>query len=145
MHCIRKLLGELGLNLPQSRKTRKPSPDVIAAPNWPAGRRIQIDATRLSLADGVCRVYREPGVQSRPVLASKAVWSLSMQLAKVVLDGGVAVLRSLNIHGTVLVRSDGGSDFAGEAFQQVCLKYGASVRCKDSQKDGMGVLEQNSQ
>jgi len=141
LHRIRELLGELGLNPPQPRKTRKPSPDVVASPDWPEGRRIQINATRLSLADGVCWVYHVLDVQSRVVLASEAVRSLSMQLAKVALDEGVAVLRSLGIHGTVLVQGDGGSDFTGEVFQQACLKYGAWVRCKVSQKDGMGVLE----
>ncbi len=64
-----------------------------------------------------------------------------MQLAKAALDEGVAVLRSLGIHGTVLVQSDGGSDFTSEVFQTACLRYGAWVRCKVSQKGGMGVLE----
>jgi putative transposase len=141
LHRIRKLLGELGLNPPQPCKTRKPAADVVAPPDWPTGRRIQIDATRLSLADGVCWVYHVLDVQSRVVLASKAVRSLSMQLAKEVLDEGVTVLRSLAIHSTVLVQSDGGSDFTGEVFQSACLRYGAWVRCKVSQKGGMGVLE----
>ena len=56
LHRVRDLLGELGLNPPPPRKTRKPSPAVVAPPEWPAGRRVQIDATRLSLADGVCWV-----------------------------------------------------------------------------------------
>lgn len=141
LHRIRELLGELGLNPPQPRKTRKPAADVVAAPDWPAGRRIQIDATRLSLADGVCWVYHVLDVESRVVLASKAVRSLSMQLAKAALDEAALVLRSLDIHGSVLVQSDGGSDFTGEVFQQACLKYGAWVRCKVSQKGGMGILE----
>ncbi len=141
LHRIRELLRELELNPPQPRKTRKPSPEVVAPPDWPTGRRVQIDATRLSLADGVCWVYHVLDVQSRVVLASKAVRSLSMQLAKAALDKGVAVLRSLGIDGTVLVQSDGGSDFTGEVFQTTCLRYGAWVRCKVSQKGGMGVLE----
>ena len=103
-HRVRELLGELGLNPPQPRKTRKPSPAVVAPPEWPTGRRIQIDATRLSLADGVCWVYHVLDVQSRVVLASKGVRSLSMQLAKAALDEGVAVLRSLGICGSVLVQ-----------------------------------------
>lgn len=141
LHRVRELLGELGLNPPQPRKTRKPAADVVAPPDWPTGRRIQIDATRLSLADGVCWVYHILDVQSRVVLASKAVRSLSMQLAKEALDEGVAVLRALTIHSTVLVQSDGGSDFTGEVFQSACLRYGTWVRCKVSQKGGMGVLE----
>ena len=141
LHRVRELLGELGLNPPQPRKTRKPAADVVSPPDWPAGRRVQIDATRLSLIDGVCWVYHVLDVQSRVVLASKAVRSLSMQLAKEVLDEGVGVLRSLAIHSSVLVQSDGGSDFTGEVFQNACLRYGAWVRCKVSQKGGMGVLE----
>ncbi len=141
LHRVRELLGELGLNPPQPRKTRKPAADVVAPPDWPTGRRIQIDATRLSLPDGVCWVYHVLDVQSRVVLASKAVRGLSMQLAKELLDEGVGVLRSLAIHSTVLVQSDGGSDFTGEVFQSACLRYGTWVRCKVSQKGGMGVLE----
>lgn len=141
LHRVRELLGELGLNPPQPRKTRKPAADVMSPPDWPIGRRVQIDATRLSLADGVCWIYHVLDVESRVVLASKAVRSLSMQLAKEVLDEGVGVLRSLAIHSTVLVQSDGGSDFTGEVFQNACLRYGAWVRCKVSQKGGMGVLE----
>ena len=104
LHRVRELLGELGLNPPQPRKIRKPSLEVAAPPEWPAGRRIQIDATRLSLAVGVCWVDHVLGVRSRVVLASKAVRSLSMQLAKPALDEGVAVLRSLGLHGGVLVQ-----------------------------------------
>ncbi len=141
LHGVRELLGELGLNPLQPRKTRKPSADVVSPPDWPAGRRVQIDATRLSLADGVCWVYHVLDVESRVVLASKAVRSLSMQLAREALDEGIGVLRSLGVHSTVLVQSDGGSDFTGEVFQSTCLRYGSWVRCKVSQKGGMGVLE----
>lgn len=141
LHRVRELLGELGLNPLQPRKTRKPAADIVSPPDWPVGRRVQVDATRLSLADGVCWVYHVLDVQSRVVLASKAVRSLSMQLAKEVLDEGIAVLRSHGIHSSILTQSDGGSDFTGEVFQSACLKHGAWVRCKVSQKGGMGVLE----
>ncbi len=137
LHRVRELLGELELNPAQPRKTRKPSVEVIAPPDWPAGRRVQIDATRLSLSDGVCWVYHVLDVQSRVVLASKAVRSLSMHLAKQALDEGIALLYSLGLCSTILVQSDGGSDFTSEVFQNACLKYGAWVRCKVSQKGGM--------
>ena len=137
LHRVRELLGELELNPPQPRKTRKPTSEVVAPTDWPVGRRLQIDATRLSLADGVCWVYHVLDVQSRVVLASKAVRSLSMHLAKAALDEGVAVLRSLGIHGSILIQSDGGSDFTSEVFQYACRKHGAWVRCKVSQKGGM--------
>ena len=141
LHRIRTLLGELGLNPSQPRKTRKPAKDVMPAPEWPAGRRVQIDATRLSLADGVCWVYHVLDVASRVVLASKAVRSLSMDLAKETLDEGVTVLRTNGIYGNILVQSDGGSDFTSEVFQNACQKHGSWVRCKVSQKGGMGILE----
>lgn len=141
MHRVRELLEELGLNPPQPRKTRKPSKEIMPAPDWPAGRRVQIDATRLSLSDGVCWVYHVLDVQSRVVLASKAARSLSMQLAKEALEAGVKVLRSHEITDAILVQSDGGSDFTGEAFQNTCLNHGSWVRCKVSQKGGMGILE----
>ena len=141
LHRVRKLLRELELNPPQPRKTRKPTAAVAIPADWPAGRRLQIDATRLSLADGVCWVYHVLDVQSRVVLASKAVRSLSMHLAKAALDEGVAVLRSIGVPGTVLVQSDGGSDFTSEVFQNACSRYGAWVRCKVSQRGGMGIFE----
>ena len=68
-----------------------------------------------------------------------------MQLAKAVLDEGVAVLRSLGIYSSVLVQSDGGSDFTGEVFQNACLRYGSWIRCKVSQRGGMGILERLNQ
>ncbi len=141
LHRVRELLGELGLRAPQPRKIRKPAAEVVAPPEWPTGRRVQIDATRLSLPGGVCSVYHVLDVQSRVVLASKAVRSLSMQLAKATLDEGVTGLRSLGICGPILVQSDGGSDFTSEVFQNACLRYGAWVRCKVSQRGGMGILE----
>jgi hypothetical protein len=58
------------------------------------------------------------------MLASKAVRCLLMQLelATTVLDKGVAVLHSLNIHGTAPVQS-AGSNFTGEAFQTTRLTH----------------------
>ncbi|GGR27568.1 hypothetical protein [Deinococcus ruber] len=48
LHKIRVALGELHLHPPLPRKIRKPSPKVSAPQDWPEGRRVQIDATRLS-------------------------------------------------------------------------------------------------
>ncbi len=64
-----------------------------------------------------------------------------MHLAKAALDEGVAVLRSIGVSGTVLIQSDGGSDFTSEVFQNACSCYGAWVRCKVSQRGGTGILE----
>jgi len=141
LHTIRVALGELQLHPPQPRKTRKPSLKVSLPQDWPPGRRVQIDATRLSLPDGVCWIYFVLDVTSRVVLASRAVRSLSMHLAKLTLDEAVGVLRAQGHHEPILVQSDGGSDFTSDLFQQGCMKYGSWVRCKVSQPGGTGILE----
>lgn len=92
LHKLRRALGELHLHPPLPRKIRKPSPKVSLPKDWPEGRRVQIDATRLSLPDGVCWIYFVLDVTSRVVLASRVVRSLSMHLAKLTLDEAVAVL-----------------------------------------------------
>lgn len=141
LHKIRVALGELQLHPPQPRKTRKPSAKVSLPQDWPAGRRVQIDATRLSLPDGVCWIYFVLDVVSRVVLASRVVRSLSMHLATLTLDEAVGVLRAQGHDETILVQSDGGSDFTSDLFQQGCLKYGSWVRCRVSQPGGTGILE----
>ena len=141
LHQIRVALGELHLHPPLPRKTRKPSLKVSAPQDWPEGRRVQIDATRLSLPDGVCWIYFVLDVISRVVLVSRVVRSLSMHLAKLTLDEAVAVLRAQGYHEAILVQSDGGSDFTSDLFQQGCVKYGGWVHCKVSQPGGTGILE----
>lgn len=141
LHKIRVALGELHLHPPQPRKTRKPSGKVSAPQDWPEGRRVQIDATRLSLSDGVCWIYFVLDVPSRVVLASCVVRSLSMHLAKWTLDEAMTVLHAQGIAERILVQSDGGSDFTSDLFQQACLTYGRWVRCKVSQPGGTGILE----
>ena len=121
LHRIRTLLGELGLNPPQPRKTRRLSKEVVPAPEWSAARRVQINATRLSLTDGTCWIYHVLDVESRTVLASKAVRSLSMQLAKEALEEGITVLRSLDIRDAVLVQNDGGSNLLVKCFKTPAL------------------------
>jgi len=141
LHTIRVALGDLHLQPPQPRKTRRPSVKVSDPQDWPSGRRVQIDATRLSLPDGVCWIYFVLDVLSRVVLASRVVRSLSMHLAKLTLDEAVGVLRAQGHHEAIVVQSDGGSDFTSDLFQQGCLKYGSWVRCKVSQAGGTGILE----
>lgn len=138
---VRRTVKALGLERPRVKKTRK-APAVAAPPErWPPGRRVQVDATRLSLPDGVCWVYVVLDVLSRAALAVKAVRSLSMQLAREALLEGVRVLRSAGIEEEILVMSDGGSDFTSELFQAECRSLGSWVRAKVSQRGGMGILE----
>ncbi|GGN44536.1 integrase core domain-containing protein [Deinococcus daejeonensis] len=102
---------------------------------------MQIDATRLSLSDGVCWISFVLDVPSRVVLASCVVRSLSMHLAKWTLDEAMTVLSAQGIAERILVQSDAGSDFTSDLFQQACLTYGRWVRCKVSQPGGTGILE----
>lgn len=50
---LRRLLRRLGLSQPMIRKLRRKPPPVRIESEWPEDRRVQIDATRLSLNDGV--------------------------------------------------------------------------------------------
>ncbi len=53
------------------RKIRRKPPTVRIESEWPEGRRVQIDATRLSLNDGVGWVYLIEDVASRMCLAAR--------------------------------------------------------------------------
>ena len=104
----------------------------------------QINATRLSLPDGVCWVSFVLDVPSRVVLGSHVVRSLSMYLAQLTLDEADVVLSTQahqRHHEAVLVQRDESSDFTSDLFQQGRLKYGHWMRCKVSQSGGTGVLE----
>ena len=141
LHRVRLALNSLGLSTAEPKKKRRPRLETPVPQDWPTGRRIQIDATRLSLSDGVCWVYFVLDIQSRVVLASRAVRSLSKYEAKLTLDEGVAVLHNLGFKEPIVVQSDGGSDFTSELFQQACKQYGSWIRSKVSQVGGMGILE----
>lgn len=140
-HAVRLALAELDLNPPQPRKTRKPPVAVLPAVMWPEGRRVQIDATRFSLGDGACWAYVVLDVPSRAVLNVSVVRSLSSSSAVSALQGGVSVLRGLGIDESLVVMSDGGSDFTSHAFQAACEQVGCWVRARVSQPGGMGILE----
>lgn len=141
LHAVRRALGKLDLAQPPIRKPRRPSPMVSLPESWPPGRRVQIDATRLSLPDGVGWVYLVLDVASRALLTVKTVRSLSALGAREALDDGLSALRAAGVGEPVLVQSDGGSDFTSAVFQAQCLRHGAWVRSKVSQKGGMGILE----
>lgn len=138
---VRRLLSELGLNPAPLRKRRKASPEVIAVPELPSGRRVQIDATQVAVAKGKVWVYLVQDVPSRACLAIHAVQNLSKKAASEVLHEGVRVLRQLGIRERLVVQSDAGSDFTSELFQRCCAELGWWVRSKINQKGGMGILE----
>lgn len=138
---VRRILGELGLNPPPARKRRNPSPEVTAAPDYPPGRRVQIDATQVAVRGAKVWVYLVQDVISRACLAIKAVRSLSKEAARDVLCEGVKVLRRFGIDDLLVIQSDAGSDFTSELFQNFCQSLGCWVRSKVNQKGGMGILE----
>lgn len=140
-HTVRHQLNEQHLTPVQPKKTRRPSPPILAVPLWPEGRRVQIDATRLSLPDGIAWVYVVLDVISRAVLHTEVVRQLSAGSAVTALRQGVEVLRQVGSAEPVVVMSDGGSDFTSLIFGQACQELGCWVRAKVSQPSGMGILE----
>lgn len=144
LHTVRLALGELDLQPPVPRKSRKPAVPVVCETLWPAGRRIQVDATRFSLGDGVCWAYLVLEVQTRTLLHVHVVRNLSAGSAVTALHTGLNVLRDLGIREAVLVMTDGGSDFTSGFFQDACREAGDWVRGRVSQPGGMGILERTN-
>ena len=143
-HTVRLALGALGLNPPLPRKSRKKAVPAAHETLWPAGRRIQMDATRFTLADGVCWAYLVLDVDTRAVLHIHVIRSLSALSAVTALRAGIATLRAQGIHDEILIMTDGGSDFTSGVFQDACQALGGWVRAKVSQRGGMGILERTN-
>jgi len=141
LHTIRLAVGDLGLQPSVPRKTRKKAVPAVCETLWPAGRRVQVDATRFSLVDGVCWAYLVLDVGTRTLLHVSVVRSLSASSAVTALHTGLRVLRDLGVREQVLVMTDGGSDFTLGVFQDACREAGSWVRARVSQKGGMGILE----
>lgn len=144
MHAVRLALGELDLQPPVPRKSRKQAVPTVCETLWPAGRRIQVDATRFSLGDGVCWAYLVLDVETRCLLHVHVVRSLSAGSAVTALHTGLKVLRDLGLQQEVLVMTDGGSDFTSGVFQDACREAGGWVRARVSQQGGMGILERTN-
>lgn len=140
LHRVRRLLTELELNPPQPKK-RRAKPQVTPAEDWPEGRRIQLDATNVKLAQGSAWVYIAQDVRSRACLAIKVVEGLSMHKAQETLEEAVCCLREQGITELIVIQTDGGSDFTSHLFQDACAKLGQWIRSKVNQKGGMGILE----
>ncbi len=138
---LRRLLRTLGLSQPTIRKPQRPKPAIQMEAEWPEGRRVQIDATRLSLADGVSWVYLVEDVASRVCLASSVGPSVSKERAAETLRSGRDRLVELGIDDPLVIQSDGGSDFTSEWFQHCCSQLGEWIRCRVNQVGGMGIVE----
>lgn len=139
--CVRRLMGELGLQPPPPRKKKREKHKVVGVADWPAGRRVQIDATRLTLDDGVCWVYLVEDVNTRQCLAASVAANLSQERAAQTLLEADQRLRAFGLLGPRLVQSDAGSDFTSHHFQQLCENLGSWIRCRVAQVGGMGILE----
>ena len=140
-HEVRMTLVELQLSPPVAKKARRQVPGVVPATLWPTGRRVQIDATRFALRDGVSWAYVVLDVETRAVLNIHVVRSLSASSAVNALRGGVEELKKLGIEESLVVMSDGGSDFTSHEFKAACDEVGIWVRAKVSQRGGMCILE----
>ena len=138
---LRRLLGTLGLSQAMVRKPRWPRPAIQMEEVWPEGRRVQIDATRLSLADGISWVYLVEDVTSRVCLAASAGPSVSKERAAETLLAGRDRLVEMGIDEPLVIQSDAGSDFTSEWFQTCCSQLGQWIRCRVNQVGGMGILE----
>jgi putative transposase len=78
---VRRVLAALGLGHERFKKKRRAIPASPATTELPQGRRVQIDATRLSLADGVTWVYVVEDVASRVCIAASVGRRLSQERA----------------------------------------------------------------
>ena len=138
---LRRLLRTLGLSQAVVRKPRRPKAAIEVEEAWPEGRRVQIDATRLSLADGISWVYLVEDVASRVCLASSVGPSVSQERAAETLLAGRDRLIGMGIDEPLVIQSDGGSDFTSAWFQTCCSQLGQWIRCRVNQVGGMGILE----
>jgi transposase InsO family protein len=138
---VRQRMGERGLQPPSPLKKKRPAPTVTAERDWPEGRRLQIDATRFRLDNGVAWVYLVEDVKTRQCVAASAASTLSQERAAATLLEGPPRLMTLGLAEPRLIQSDAGSDFTSGHFQQVCQRIGPWVRCGVAQIGGMGLLE----
>jgi putative transposase len=88
----------------------------------PKGRRVQIDATRLSLADGFAWVHVVGDVASRVCRAACVGRSLSQERAAHTLHEGHHRMRQYGITTSLVIQSD--ADSTSEYFQRGCQVMG---------------------
>ena len=134
---VRKHMADLGLKKERPKRKRKAAPEFASVCELPEGRKVQIDATRFELKQGIAWKYLVQDVASRACLAIHTVRSLSQEAASAALLEAEQVLRKQGITDPLVIQSDGGSDFTSHHFQDMCLSLGASWhRCRVSEKGG---------
>lgn len=139
---VRRYMNELELKKRLPKRQRKPAVGVSPVPELPPGRRVQIDATRFALGDGVAWKYLVLDVTSRACLGVQTVRALTKEAAAQILCTAQSVLEQLGLGEPLVVQSDAGSDFTSAHFQNTCTALGGSWhRCRVNEKGGMGILE----
>lgn len=139
---VRRYMNELGFRKRGPKRQRKPAVAMSPVRELPPGRRVQIDATRFALGDGVAWKYVVLDACSRACLAVQTVRALTKEAAATALQAAKRVLRALGIGEPLVVQSDAGSDFTSAHFQNTCTALGGSWhRCRVNEKGGMGILE----
>jgi putative transposase len=138
---VRRLLAGVGFEHERPPKKRRTAPVVAAAAECPEGRRVQIDATRLALADGVAWVYVVEDVASRRGVAARVGRSLTKARAGHTRQAGPRVLPQGGVIASLVIQRDGGSEFPSAYFQRGCQALGQWVRCRVNQTGGLGIVE----
>ncbi len=139
---MRRYLAELGLKKLRPKSQRKPAVAVSSVRALPPGRRVQIDATRFALSDGMAWKHVVLDAGSRACLAVQTVRALTKEAAATALQAAKSVLNELGIGEPLVVQSDAGSDFTSAHFQNTCTALGGSWhRCRVNETGGMGILE----
>jgi putative transposase len=128
---------------PTSAAERNAGPHRPPLPwrNSPPGRRVPIDATRLTRGDGVTWVYVVEDVASRACLAVSVGRRLRQERAAPARQAGHRALQQGGLTTALVIQRDGGSECTSAHFQQCCQAMGPWVRCRVNQVGGMGVVE----
>ena len=106
---MRRYLAELGLKKRRPKSQRKPAVAVSSVRALPPGRRVQIDATRFALSDGMAWKYVVLDAGSRACLAVQTVRALTKEAAATALQAAKSVLNELGIGEPLVVQSDAGA------------------------------------
>jgi len=138
---VRRLLAMLGLAHEHRGKKRRATLAATAMAEFPPGRRVQIDATRLMRGDGVTWVYVVEDVASRACLAVRVGRRFSQERAAHALLGGHRALQQRGITTALVIQSDGGSACTSAHVQRCCQAIGSWVRSRVNQVGGMGLVE----
>jgi putative transposase len=140
-HKVRKILTELDLTVTPKAKPRRELPEPTPAPELPEGRRVQMDATQVVYGQHKAWCYLVEDVTSRTLLSIKPVKHLCKRAAATTLKEAQQHLYKQGITDSLVIQTDGGSDFTSEHFQQTCQELGSWHRSSIKQTQGMAILE----